>query len=435
MAGKAQTKRKDKDRIVLRKGESQRKNGSYHYSWTDKAGKRHFIYAPTLEELREKETAIEKDKLDGIKAAARYVTLNEMFELWCQLKRGLKNNTFENYKYMYNTFVKPNFGKLRVTTLKKSDLKRFYNHLVDERGLQASTIDSVHTVLHQVLDMAVDDDYIRSNPSDGVLKELKQSHVFKTEKRRGLTKPEQELLLNFLKNHPIYNHWYPIFAVMVGTGLRVGELAGLRWCDIDLDEGIIDVNHTLVYYDHRDESSKTGCYFNVHTPKTEAGKRQVPMLEFVKEAFLKEREYQQLIGLKCKVTIDGYTDFIFLNRDGGTFYQGSLNKTIRRIIRDCNDEVLMKGEENPVLLPHFSCHSLRHTFTTRMCEAGVNIKVMQDTLGHADISTTLNIYADVTKELKKDEFAGLDSYFKKGEAATASKATGKGKKKGGKRTA
>ena len=137
----------------------------------------------------------------------------------------------------------------------------------------------------------------------------------------------------------------------------------------------------------------------------------MPMLEFVKEAFLMEREYQQLIGLECKVTIDGYTDFIFLNRDGGTFYQGSLNKTIRRIIRDCNYEVLQKGEENPVLLPHFSCHSLRHTFTTRMCEAGVNIKVMQDTLGHADISTTLNIYADVTKELKKSEFEGLDSYF------------------------
>ncbi len=137
----------------------------------------------------------------------------------------------------------------------------------------------------------------------------------------------------------------------------------------------------------------------------------MPMLGFVKEAFLMERVYQQLVGLECKVTIDGYTDFIFLNRDGGTFYQGSLNKTIRRIIRDCNDEVLQKGEENPVLLPHFSCHSLRHTFTTRMCEAGVNIKVMQDTLGHADISTTLNIYADVTRELKKEEFAGLDSYF------------------------
>ena len=410
MAVKGQ-KRKDKDRIVLKAGESQRSNGTYDYRWTGKDGKRHSVYARTLEELREKEAQIENDKFEGIKAEARYVTINELFELWCQIKRGLKNNTFENYKYMYNTFVKPNFGKNRISTVKKSDVKRFYNHLADERGLQASTIDSVHTVLHQVFDMAVDDNYIRSNPSDGVLKELKQSHVFKTEKRRGLTKPEQELLLNYLRTHQTYRHWYPIFAVMLGTGLRIGEVAGLRWCDIDLDEGIIDINHTLVYYDHRDPSGKQGCYFNVHSPKTEAGKRQVPMMEFVKEAFLMEKEYQQAVGLTCNVVIDGYTDFIFLNREGGTFHQGTMNKTIRRIIRDCNDEVLMKEEENPVLLPHFSCHSLRHTFTTRMCEAGVNVKVIQDTLGHADISTTLNIYADVTRELKKTEFAGLDIYF------------------------
>jgi integrase len=202
-----------------------------------------------------------------------------------------------------------------------------------------------------------------------------------------------------------------MFAILLGTGLRIGELAGLRWCDIDLEGGIIDVNHTLVYYDHREPNGKQGCYFNVNTPKTEAGKRQVPMMDFVKEAFQMERVYQQEAELKCQVTIDGYTDFIFINRYGGTFYQGSVNKTIRRIIRDCNDEVLARGEKNPVLLPHFSCHSLRHTFTTRMCEAGVNVKVIQDTLGHADISTTLNIYADVTKELKKNEFAGLNQYF------------------------
>ena len=90
----------------------------------------------------------------------------------------------------------------------------------------------------------------------------------------------------------------------------------------------------------------------------------------------------------------------------------TLNKAIKRIIRDCNDEELLKNEKAEVLLPNFSCHSLRHTFTTRMCEAGVNVKVIQDTLGHKDISTTLNIYTDVTKELRKSEFAGLDAYFK-----------------------
>lgn len=149
-----------------------------------------------------------------------------------------------------------------------------------------------------------------------------------------------------------------------------------------------------------------------YTTKTPASMRQVPMLDFVKEAFELEKQKQKDLDIHCEVTIDGYTDFIFINRFGQAQHQATLNKAIRRIIRDCNDEQFEKSENPEVLLPHFSCHSLRHTFTTRMCEAGVNIKVIQDALGHTDISTTLNIYTDVTKELKTSEFKGLDNYFK-----------------------
>ena len=104
MATKSQ-KRKDKDRIVLKAGESQRPNGTYDYRWTGPDGKRHAVYAKTLEELREKESQIQNDSFSGLKAEARCVTVNEMFDLWCQIKRGLKDNTFENYKYMYNLFA------------------------------------------------------------------------------------------------------------------------------------------------------------------------------------------------------------------------------------------------------------------------------------------------------------------------------------------
>lgn len=407
------TKRKDSHRIVLKKGEYQRTNGTYAYRWTDGKGKRHEVYARDLDDLRAKEKEIDADTNEGIKVEARYVIINEMYDLWVQLKRGIKDNTFENYKYMYNTFVRPSFGKKRIQTLKKSDVKIFYNYLADQRCLQASTIDSIHNVLHQVLDMAVDDKYIRSNPSDKALKELKQSHAFKTEKRRALTIAEQELFLNYLRNNETYSHWYPIFAVMLGTGMRVGEVTGLRWCDIDLENGVIDINHTLVYYCHRHEVELNGCYFNVNTPKTKASNRKIPMIESVKEAFLMEKANQEKTGIKCSAVIDGYSDFIFVNRNGKTQHQGTLNKAIRRIIRDCNDEVLLNDENATVLLPHFSCHSLRHTFSTRMCEAGINVKVIQDTLGHQDISTTMNIYTDATKEMKKQEFESLDNYLKK----------------------
>ncbi|MBQ7460449.1 MAG: tyrosine-type recombinase/integrase, partial [Oscillospiraceae bacterium] len=95
----------------------------------------------------------------------------------------------------------------------------------------------------------------------------------------------------------------------------------------------------------------------------------------------------------------------------GFDFDGALNKVIKRIIRDCNDAEFLKSENPDVLLPNFSCHSLRHTFTTRMCEAGTNIKLMQDILGHQDISTTMNIYADVTKELREKELGNLEEYF------------------------
>ena len=132
------------------------------------------------------------------------------------------------------------------------------------------------------------------------------------------------------------------------------------------------------------------------------------MLDFVKDAFPQERKNQMADGIRCEVTVDGYTDFIFLNRFGNVQHQGTLNKALRRIIRDCNDEVLLKGENNPVLLPRFSCHNLRHTFTTRLCEAGVNLKVIQDTLGHNDIETTIDIYKEKTKELKKKEYGVME---------------------------
>lgn len=392
---------------TLQKGESRHSNGKYQYRWTDDTGARHSIYAPTLDELRAKEALIEQDIREQIKPEARGVTLNCMFELWKQLKRGLKDNTFQNYVYMYTQYAAPRFGQKRISSLVKSDVKRFYNTLVDERGLSIATVDVVHTVVHQVLDMAVEDAYIRRNPADNVLKELKKELALRRGKRRALTQEEQDLFLRYLKESAQYRHWYPVFAILIGTGLRVGEAVGLRWCDIDLEQGTIDVNHTLVYYRH----AVNGCYCNVHTPKTFNGIRQVPMLSFVKEAFIEERNRQLADGIQCAATVDGYTDFIFLNRNGQPQHQGTLNKALRRITRDCNQEQIAQGKR--LLLPHFSCHSLRHTFTTRMCEASVNIKVIQDTFGHADVSTTLNIYADATKDLKRNAFADFDAAWQR----------------------
>lgn len=404
-------RRKDSKGRVLKENETQRKDGTYQYRWRTSDHKRHSIYAPTLEELREKEQAVLKDKSDGIRTDAQKVTLNDVYDLWVQLKKGLKDNTFQNYKYMYEQFVRDDLGQHKITTLKRSDIRRFYNYLIDERCLKVATVDNIHTVLHQVLDIAVEDCYLRNNISDNALKELKQARNLFTEKRKALTIQEQEIFLDFLRKSNMYRHWYPIFALMVGTGLRVGEAVGLRWDDVDFDNNTISVNHTLIYYNH----AKGGCYFGINTPKTRAGERTIPMIESVREAILQEKEYQREAGIKCTARVDGFTDFIFVNRFGNAQHQGTLNKALRRIIRDCNQEILdkAKDKDNVILLPNFSCHTLRHTFTTRLCESGINIKVIQSVLGHSDVSTTLDIYADVTKDLKKAEMQSFDDFMNK----------------------
>lgn len=404
-------RRKDNKRRVLKEGEYQRSSGTYEFKWRDKRGNRHSISAVTLEELREKELDVLRDVLDGVKVDKNNLTVNDMYNSWIQLKRGLKENTFSNYKYMYKMFVEPDFGKNRITDLKRSDVRGFYNFLAEEKHVQINTIDSIHTVLHQVLEIAVEDDYLRYNPSDNALKELKKAVNFEVEKRCALTVSEQEIFEAFLRKKGQYHRWYPVFTVMLWTGMRVGEITGLRWCDIDLEEGSINVNHTLVYFDKRAEER---CTFAINTTKTKAGERSIPMLPKVKEAFLMEKEYQRECGVKSESVVDGYRDFIFVNRFGNVQHQGTLNKALRRIIRDCNFEILDKNKQNDVIiLPKFSNHSLRHTFTTRMCEAGVNIKAMQEILGHADAETTMDIYAEATKELKKSELINFEEFFER----------------------
>lgn len=412
-------KRKDSNGRVLKEGELQRKNGTYEYKWRDKRGTRHSVYAKTLDELREKERSVLRNTLDGIRDDSRSITVNDLYNLWVQLKKGLKDNTFSNYRYMYTQFVQPTLGQTRITDLKKTDVRAFYNTLADSKYLKASTIDTVHTVLHQVLELGVEDEYLRHNPSDNALKELKKAHANDFEKRKSLTVQEQELFEKYLQTNEQYKRWYPIFITMLWTGMRVGEVTGLRWCDVDFENDIIDINHTLVYYSKRTVSqTENSNVFAINTPKTKSGIRSIPMLPKVKDAIMLEKQLQEERNIKCNMRVDGYTDFIFVNRFGNAQHQCTLNKALKRIIRDCNYEVLdsknynkKNNESKNVLLPNFSCHILRHTFTTRMCEAGVNIKAMQDILGHADAETTMNIYADATQDLKKSELIKFDNYF------------------------
>lgn len=193
--------------------------------------------------------------------------------------------------------------------------------------------------------------------------------------------------------------------------MRVSELVGLRWDDIHLDEGYIEVNHNTVYC----QREKGKCYFSVTTPKTEAGKRIIPLLPEVRAAFDSEKAYQKEMGIICEANIDGYTNFIFLNRYGNIHNPQTINRTIKRNMVAYNEqemEAADKENRDPILIPPFSCHNLRHTFCTRYCENETNLKVIQEIMGHRDIATTMEIYAEATKDAKVKSFENLQGKIK-----------------------
>lgn len=403
--------RYDNKHVRLQTGETQRSDGSYMYRWTDDHGVRHSVYGSTLELLREKEKQILVDLHDGIRADKQTMTVNDMYDLWRDIKRGVRGTTMSNYIYYYDRYVHDGFGQKRIAAVKKSDVRKFYNSLHDDKMLKINSIDSVHTVLHQVFQTAVDDNIIRSNPTDNMLRELKMSRESDFEARNAMTADQQSLFQDYMLRKPLYRHWYPIFFVMANTGMRVGEVIGLRWQDVDMEKGIINVNHNVVYYSHKGNGQK--CHYAIHSTKSRAGVRLIPMTQAVKDAFLMEKEYQELTGIHNTMSVDGYTDFIFTNTNGSMHNLTMLNKALKRLTRDCNDELIEKyGIDNvPVLLPNLSTHILRHTFATRLCESGVNIKLAQSILGHADISTTMNIYVTVTEDMRNKGLQDLEDYL------------------------
>lgn len=416
----AAQKRVDNKRRILKEGESQLPDGRYRYRYFDMDGCRQVVYSWKLVErdrmppgkkddlsLREKERQIERDMEDSIKTGRdAKITLNQMFETYMTGKISLKQSTRTNYIYMYTHYVQDGFGKKLLKDIRYSDVKAFYNSLIVEKGFKANSMEIINTLIHPALTLAVRDGYIRFNPSDGVMMEIKKSHQWEKTHRHALTIEEQSAFLNYIASNEQYKHWLPMFTLFLGTGCRVGEIVGLRWEDCDFKQRIININHTLIYRLQDDGRVE----YLITTPKTEAGIREIPMMDEVYDALVQLKNWQVLVG-DAHDEIDGYSGFILTNRFGNVCNPHTINRVIERMYKGYNkqetEQARAEGRQ-PMLIRHFSVHNLRHTFCTRFCENETNLKVIQDIMGHADITTTMNIYAEATKEKKQQAMANLN---------------------------
>ncbi len=386
MAGK----RKDKQGKVLKKGETQRKDNTYMYRWVSNSGNRECIYARTLAELRNMEQEIDREIALGISRKA--YTLNEQIERYLRTKIGLADSTRENYKYYFEHVIKESqLGKTKVIDIKKSDILLFYNMLI-EQDLSVGTIKIIHKIIRPALQLACDDNVIAKNPADGCTKEYTED----IEKKYALTFEEEEEFLDRIRMRPRMKRYYPMYAIMIHTGLCISEIIGLTWADIDMDERILHVNHQIQY---RKVQGEMRLYAN--STKTSAGNRSIPMTDEVYRLFIEQKKVWMKTKKDSDFEVDGYKDFVFVSHMTGKCMN---HNSVRRMMK----AVVEMNHEREIQLPAISPHILRHTACCRFAESGCDIKVLQYLMGQTDIRTTMRVYNHVDMGRVKRELDKLE---------------------------
>ena len=375
--------RKDNKGRVLEKGESQRNDGTYMYRWTDLSKKRQTIYARTLNELRQKELQVTKTEIiSGVSWESNKITVRELIERYLSLKK-VRITTDKKYRYLINMLDKIQILDIPIKEIKTS-LAKQYMIALSNMGYSYGTVQNAKTLLKPAFQMAVEDDYIVKNPFLFTLSNIIEND---SKQRFSMSEEEENHYIEFISNHGWFRHIYDDVVILLNTGMRVSELYGLTFKDVDLKNRRINVNKQL----HRIEGK-----YVVLPPKSKAGNRILAMNDEVRKAFMRKRTE---VRPKVEYAIDGYTGFVFINHLGFPKTRRNLEGSMREVRKKHIE--LGLGE-----LPQITPHVLRHTFCSRMVEKGMNVKTLQLVMGHSDISTTLDVYThkkpdDVAKEMEQ----------------------------------
>lgn len=395
MPKKTSTRRDSKHR-VLRRGESIRANGKYQFKYHVN-GKPHFVYSWRLEptdplpvgkkpclSLREMEKQIGYDLDSLMDPIGKNMTVEELVQRYLMTKTGVKHSTLANYKFVQGLLKKETFSGKKISLVKTSDAKLFLIKLQQD-GRGYSTIKTVRGVLRPAFQMAVDDDVLRKNPFGF---ELATVIVNDSVTREAITKEQMKKFLKFIHDDNVYYKYYEVVYILFHTGMRISEFCGLTLRDIDLEKGIINIDHQL----QRTSDMK----LIVESTKTNAGTRKIPMTEDVARCFqaiIEDRE-----APKHEKMVDGYTGFLFCDKEGYPLVAMHWEHRFNHMVKRYN-------EIFRVQMPNITPHVCRHTYCSNQAKAGMNPKTLQYLMGHSDIGVTLNTYTHLGLE---DAAAELD---------------------------
>ena len=224
-------------------------------------------------------------------------------------------------------------------------------------------------------------------------------HITATPKeiRDALTVEETKLMLEYMKMEGWANIYLPIISIGLGTGMRWGELSGLTWSDVDMNNRIISVNHSIHY---RDKGTGKHEFF-ITDPKTVNAVRRIPMSDEVYELFKIQKKYQKQMRIRDDIAIDGYKGFVFTAKTGKPYTHESIVRTTKLVVKRANEwEAERAKQENrkPVVIRTHTPHVWRHTFTTRLVEKEVPYETLKLLLGHSSIKTSIDIYTHIKQQ-------------------------------------
>lgn len=392
-------KRRDNKNRVLKAGEIQRSDGRYVFTYMDQFGDRKYLYSwklvprdpvPTGKRaelsLREKEEEIENCIRNGIAPLGGDIDVITLVKKYITTKTGVRQTTKTGYNTVVNWLEKDSFGKRRIDTVSTSDAKIWLITLQEKQGKSYSTIHTIRGVLRPAFQMAVDDDYIRKNPFDF---QLCTVIVNDSVTRDAVSREDERKFLNFAQNDSHYSRYYDGFYILFNTGMRISEFVGLTLGDIDFKEKTINIDHQLLRNSH--------SQYYIEETKTNAGTRVIPMTDDVAECF--KRIIAKRKKVKTEKMIDGYTGFIFLDKNGNPEVANHWEKHFQW----CRERY---NSIYKIQLPTITPHVCRHTYCSKMAKSGMNPKILQYLMGHSDISVTLNTYThvkfdDAVNEIKK----------------------------------
>ncbi|MBR2180692.1 MAG: site-specific integrase, partial [Oscillospiraceae bacterium] len=320
------------------------------------------------------------------------VTLGEWLDLCLNvyMKNTLKQSTYSSYEGYIRVHFKPALGNILLKDITPRLLQHYYNYKSEQEGLAPKTIVNLNLFLHKALSYAVNEGYIMSNPAASI--NLPRGDKPQIE---ILTRDEQLRLVE-----GSYQHRYGVFIRLVlFTGIRLGELLGLRWEDVDFSSQTLYIRRTLNRLSKRERVGENGCSTEIviQSPKSQNSIRRIPLLPGVVADLQNWNAIQNADRL---ASVENY-------EQSGFVVTNPMGKYIEpRTFKDYYNQILQLSG-----LPHFTFHALRHTFASRAMEQGMDAKTLSMILGHASVSFTLDTYTHVLDDHKREGMALMNELY------------------------